>query len=279
MHSRFETHTTLMSANHIFTEDYKDLPYWWEEAPRPHIESAELPSSIDVAIIGSGYTGLNAAIQTARAGRSTLVLDAEDAGWGCSSRNGGQISTSFKPTFEELSKKYDAEKAYKILWEGHEALQWIGDFIKQENIDCNFSRCGRFYAAHNGKQYDALARRYAHQPKGLEVDSHMVSRNEQHSEIDSDLYHGGIVFSKHASLQPAKYHLGLLTRAEQAGRANYPQYKSGKYTARRQRIYLAHTARKCARTRCCCCHQRLHRCANTVASTPNYSYRQLRNCY
>ncbi|MBT4395573.1 MAG: FAD-binding protein, partial [Acidiferrobacteraceae bacterium] len=70
----------------LFTSDYKLEPYWWERTPRPSAKATAPPSEADVAIIGSGYTGLNAALVTARAGRSTVVLDAKDAGYGCSSR-------------------------------------------------------------------------------------------------------------------------------------------------------------------------------------------------
>ena len=75
-----------------------------------------------MVIIGSGYTGLCASIQTARNQKSTVVLDAQDVGWGGSSRNGGQVSTSLKPNLDELSRKYGEDKAREILKEGIRAL-------------------------------------------------------------------------------------------------------------------------------------------------------------
>ncbi len=84
----------------VFSRDYQSKPYWWERTPRPVLDEIELPLETDVAIIGSGYTGLCAAIQTTRNHKNTVVLDAQDAGWGGSSRNGGQVSTSLKPDFD-----------------------------------------------------------------------------------------------------------------------------------------------------------------------------------
>jgi len=59
-------------------ENCKLSPYWWEKTPRPASQEKALPSSVDVLVIGAGYTGLHAALQTARGGRSTWVIDAED---------------------------------------------------------------------------------------------------------------------------------------------------------------------------------------------------------
>ena len=117
--------------------------YWLDQlGPAPELPG-ELPPMVDVLVVGAGYTGLNAAIQTARGGRSTLVLDAEDPGFGCSTRNGGQVSTSVKPSLDKLTARFGAEKARAIRNEGQRQLDWIGNFIETEGIDCDFRRSDR----------------------------------------------------------------------------------------------------------------------------------------
>ncbi len=205
-----------MSSN-LFTADCKFAPYWWDAVPRPALGEVALPSHADVVIVGSGYTGLHAALQTARGGRDTLVLDAEDAGWGCSTRNGGQISTSVKPGFDALSRRHGAQQAREILLEGRRSLCWFGEFVAAEKIECDFGVVGRFHAAHNPAQFKQLAHAVEHQPAGLEVDANVVPRAEQHQELGSDAYHGGVVYRSHASVDPARYHQGLLDRVRAAG--------------------------------------------------------------
>ncbi|HQX58547.1 MAG: FAD-binding oxidoreductase [Rhodoferax sp.] len=205
-----------MTDNELM-QDCKSTPYWWEDVPRPVLPELALPSTVDVAVVGAGYTGLHAALQTVRGGRSTLVFDAEDAGWGCSSRNGGQVSTSIKPTYELLARRHGQKRAFDILNEGQKSLAWIAQFIGAERIDCDFRRVGRFHAAHNAAQYEALAARVGSQPKGLEVDAFMVPRDRQHEELGTDLYWGGAVYTQHCSVHPARYHQGLLDRVLASG--------------------------------------------------------------
>ncbi len=192
-------------------------PYWLEQLDEQPELLETLPESIDVVIVGSGYTGLNAAIETARGGRSTLVLDAGDAGFGCSTRNGGQISTSVKPTLEKLTAKFGAVKARAIRKEGENALEWIETRIQDESIDCDFSRSGRYHAAHTPQHYEQLVRDAEKLKRDENIESHAVSRGSQRSELGSDCYFGGVVFTRHASLHPAKYHRGLLKSAIGAG--------------------------------------------------------------
>src|SRR5438067_6471697 len=140
----------------LFAPDYKSAPYWWEATPRPSLPAVAPPARADVVIVGSGYTGLSAALPIARAGRTVVVLDAEDAGWGCSTRNGGQVSTSIKPGFDELTSIHGAERAFAMVREGHNALAFIEDFIRGEGIECDWQKVGRFVGAHNTTQYEKL---------------------------------------------------------------------------------------------------------------------------
>ena len=80
-----------MSLSEIATPDFKDTPYWWEAAP-PDLEGDAPPQEeVDVAVIGSGYTGMSAALELAREGLRVLVMDAERFGEGASTRSGGMV--------------------------------------------------------------------------------------------------------------------------------------------------------------------------------------------
>ena len=195
----------------------KASAYWLDGLPPPPELHNQPLAHVDVAIIGSGYTGLNAAIETARGGRSTMVLDAQDPGWGCSTRNGGQISTSVKPSLEKLAAGFGMDRAREIRREGETALDWIDRFISEESINCDFQRCGRYHAAHTPGHYDDLARDAETVARTEGVETIVVPRSEQRSELGSDVYHGGVVFPRHASVNPVKYHRGLLALALSQG--------------------------------------------------------------
>jgi glycine/D-amino acid oxidase-like deaminating enzyme len=192
-------------------------PYWWDAAPRPSGE-AKLPSSVDVAIVGSGFTGLSAALTLLKGGRSALVLDRDVPGFGASTRNGGQIgSGNQKFSVAKLMALRGRKKAEDMLREGTRMLQYIEHLIIEEKIACHFNRCGRFRGAMRPEHYDAMARELTALKEIAGVEGVMVPKAEQNSEIGSDLFYGGSVLPNDASLHPGLYHAGLMRRIAERG--------------------------------------------------------------
>ena len=191
--------------------------YWLDGVRDVPATGGELPRRTDVLVIGSGYTGLNAARITAAGGRDTLVLDAGDPGFGCSTRNGGQVSTSIKPSLARLTARRGAETARAIRQTGVDALDWLGDLVESAGLDCDFRRCGRFHAAHTPAHYDALTRDAETMRREEGIESFAVPRAEQWSELGTDTYFGGVVYPRHCSVDPARLHLGLLRLTLDAG--------------------------------------------------------------
>jgi glycine/D-amino acid oxidase-like deaminating enzyme len=194
--------------------------YWWEAAPPRTTASVPLPlpQHVDVAIVGSGFTGLSAALTLLRAGRSVAVLERDAPGCGASTRNGGQVgSGNQKFRVKRLIELRGRRKAEALLREGVSMLDYIEHLIGSEGIECHFSRCGRFRGAIRPEHYEAMARDMEDLRAVAGVESFMVPRPEQHTEIGSDLFHGGSVLPNDASLHHGLYHSGLIARIESAG--------------------------------------------------------------
>ena len=207
----------LKSTADIVSLPEKHHVYWTDDiAPLPETHTSVV-SEADVVIIGSGYTGMHAAIVAASHGKTTQVLDAQTPGWGCSTRNGGQISGSVKPSLHWLSKRFGVERARAIRAEGEASLNWVEHFVETNNIKCDFARNGRFHAAHTPRHFDKLVTEAKRLNAEESTPIKIVPRHDQYQEIGSDAYFGGVVFTHHASLHPAKYYSGILQTALDAG--------------------------------------------------------------
>ena len=202
----------------LFCPDFQPRPYWWDDAP-PLEGEAALPAQCDALVIGGGYTGLSAALELARRGVEVVVAEKEAVGWGCSSRNGGQVSDGVKPDFAALARAHGAERAGAIIAEAEQALFWLGELIEAEGIDCDFRRCGRFHGVHKPSAYDRLAHEVAERNRhaGRANGAFMVPRSEQGGEVQTEGYYGGAVFPEHFSVHPGKLLRGLAQLAGKAG--------------------------------------------------------------
>jgi glycine/D-amino acid oxidase-like deaminating enzyme len=200
----------------FFADGAVDTPYWWDAAKPEAGPAGRVPERTEVAIIGGGFTGLNAALTLAKAGKQVTVFDAEAPGWGASSRNGGMLGPGWA-FFDNAMATLGPQKARAIVEESFEALQHVKDVVARERIECDLAVVGYFKGAMNQRIYDALGRQIDRIKAVMPCDAYLVPRAEQHGEIGSDLYHGGIAMPGYCGLHPARYVQGLADAARRAG--------------------------------------------------------------
>jgi glycine/D-amino acid oxidase-like deaminating enzyme len=207
----------MLSAPDVFTPACRLEPYWWRAAPHENEPPGNLPASVDVAIVGSGITGLIAALALARAGRSVVVLDAREPGYGASTRNAGYVGRTLKHTFGEIIESHGLNQAVRVYRELMQAFLSVGEAVTTWNIDCCYRQQGRFLMATSPSMYEAMVREFELRAKHLGEPFSTVSRSNQREELDTELYHGGVRIDDHAGLHPGLYHAGLLTNARALG--------------------------------------------------------------
>jgi glycine/D-amino acid oxidase-like deaminating enzyme len=202
-----------------FHPDFKPSPYWWE-AYRPTAgEMVEIPSKIDVAIVGAGYAGLSAAIELADLGVRAVVLEAGVPGQGASTRSGGAISggVNVGKSFSGKSLDPSSDMAKAMLSDASDAYSLIDRLIERESIECFWQKQGRFVGAWTPKHYAAQAAKVAVLNSAAGSGSSMIPRERQREEIASDYYYGGMVVERSGKLHPALYYKGLLDAALRRG--------------------------------------------------------------
>jgi glycine/D-amino acid oxidase-like deaminating enzyme len=203
--------SNVLSANASFD------PYWWRAAPHETGGAPALPQRTDVAIIGSGITGLVAAIDLARGGRQVTVFEAQEPGHGASTRNAGYVGRTLKHGFGEIMEAQGLAQAKRVYGELMEAFVAVKETVEQEKIACHYRQQGRLLLATSTAMYDAMAREFALRERHLGEPFAMVDRAGQRAEIGSDHYFGGVKIEDHAGLHPGLYHQGLLDAARDAG--------------------------------------------------------------
>ena len=196
----------------IFHRDFTPTPFWWE-AHRPEAgELANVPRETRVAIVGGGYAGLSAALELARSGIDAVVLEANELGFGASTRNGGAVSGGVNVGKSFTGKTFEVERnrAEAMLSDASDAFALIDRLISEESIDCFWEKSGRFVGAWTRKHFQWQTQRLALLNTAAQSGAYIVPRERQREEIASDYYFGGMVVERSGKLHPALYYKGLL---------------------------------------------------------------------
>ena len=222
----------------------KEISYWIDTAPTPPDRSRkELPADVDVAIVGGGITGLNAAIRIARKGAAVVVLEQGRFGCGASGRNGGMCNTGVPIGPKAALERYGlaAARAYHDAY--REAVDFVQRLVQDEGIDCDFRRAGRLGVAfrpshheHQKATQKLLAEQFGHE-------TILIGPSELRAELGSHYYCGALLEPLSAGLHVGRYVRGLADVAERSGAGLHEMAKVTAVRRGSDRSYRVATAR------------------------------------
>lgn len=199
-----------------------DAPSYYRATATPHpgYPALDGPVSVDVCIVGAGFTGLSAAIDLAKAGYKVAVLEAETVGFGASGRNGGQVCTGFSKGMEQVEKRVgmdDARKAFTVV---DEAVDLVRDRVDEHGIACDL-KWGYLHVATKRSHLDGLAEHQAEYARYGYEGLKLLDKAGVEDRIGSEIYQGGLWEPRAGHIHPLNYCLGLARAATEAGATIY----------------------------------------------------------
>lgn len=192
---------------------------WYQDtvAERPTYPAMDGSRTADVAIIGGGFTGLQAAYTLARAGISVTLIEAHRFGDGASGRNGGQFGTGQRAWPDELEEKIGFERSKALFDLAENAKHYVLDFARDNQIDMEFLP-GQLNVSHKRayeKSYrdsvDAMIGRYGYEQIAF------MEKAETADRLGSSHYHCGVRDTGTGHIHPLKLLVGLARAAKAAG--------------------------------------------------------------
>lgn len=173
-------------------------------------------AAADVLIIGAGFTGLCAAIELAEAGRSCIVVDAAEPGWGASGRNNGQVIAGLKQDPEIIEQAFAGDVGRRLVNFGGSAPAKVWALIERYAIPCSPNRNGWIQPAYTRSGLSAVQRRHAAwRERGVEA--RLLDSSALQASLGTDKYTLGWYDPRGGSLQPLDYARGLARVALRLG--------------------------------------------------------------
>ena len=201
---------------------------WYQStvSERPEYPPLDGSKTVDVAIIGGGFTGLQAAFNLATAGLSVVVIEGCRIGDGASGRNGGQMGTGQRWYPEELEAELGYERSKALFDLAENAKKYVLSFAETHGIDMEFMP-GQMNVSHkpgHDKEYqrtvEIAATRYGYPHLAFMDDKETAER------VGSKRFFCGVRDSGTGHIHPLKLIVGLARAASAAGAAIHEMTKA-----------------------------------------------------
>lgn len=201
--------------------------YWTATAGTPPETDGPITGDVDVdvAIVGSGFTGLTCAIFLAREfGIKAAVIEANRVAWGCSTRNGGQAQNAAgRLSRSQWIARWGRDVARRMHVEVQEGFETFDELIRSGDIDCEPQRGGHLYIAHRQRNFEKIAAESQLNNDIFGYRTRVISAEELRRDfVDEAEAVGAVHEPLGTGVHPAKLAFGYLRMARALGARVHP---------------------------------------------------------
>ena len=197
------------------------VSFWWQQLGGPPPARDPLPGdlSVDVCIVGAGYTGLWTAyyLKTLQPDLRIVVLEARFAGFGASGRNGGWLANNVTGGREQYVRSHGRDAAQAQQEAMNSSLAEVVDIASREGIDADIALGGEYTVARNPAQLARLKDFAASEQTWRSTDVELLDAVQTRRRVDVTGALGAAWHPHCACIQPAKLARGLAAAVERLG--------------------------------------------------------------
>ena len=172
--------------------------------------------SVDLVIVGGGFTGCAAALEAAGLGASVALLEAHSIGHGGSGRNAGLVNAGLWLPPETIIDQMGEAAGRRLIEALADAPDRVFDLIDREEIACEATRTGTLHLAHAPGGMDDLKLRHR-QGNAFGASLQLLDAAEARRRTGSDAFHGALWNPRAGTIQPLGYCHGLARAAINGG--------------------------------------------------------------
>lgn len=202
----------------VISTDFKPTSYWWEAGPPTDGTHAAPGGSYDVVVVGSGVSGISAALTLAEAGRSVVLIDSAKIGSGASTRNNGSVVPYGFLHQEQLEKQFGAKRGAAVAKVAVDSYEYLLTMPGRYGFDPMLKSYERFFLACTPGHYLHYvkdARLQAERSLGLGWVP--IDRAEVRRLTGLGQYHGALHIKNSMAMHSGLYVQGLVRAAIRAG--------------------------------------------------------------
>lgn len=114
------------------------VSYWRASTKLPKFPTLDNHLHVDVCVVGGGITGVTAAYELAKNGKSVVLVEADEVLNGTTGFTTAKITTQHGLIYDQIKNTTSVESARIYYEANHKAARWMQQKIKREKIACDY---------------------------------------------------------------------------------------------------------------------------------------------